>query len=89
MISDSILRYHALPVRHVCVIPIRENARGRNFGREKGLWPWLGGVGSCPGLLAVARQAVDEDDTGSVSWLYNPRESAHTRQWRLQGCGAA
>lgn len=67
MVSDPALRHHALPVRHVCIISECEDARSRKLGREEGLGPWLGRVGGGPGLLAVARQAVDKDDTGSVS----------------------
>lgn len=74
MVLDSTLRYHAFSVRHVCIISVRENARGREFRWEEGLWPWFGGVGSGPGLLAVACQAVDEDNTGSVSWQNYSRE---------------
>lgn len=68
MVLNSTLRYHAFPVRHVRIVSERENARSREFRWKEGLWPWLGGVGSSPGLLAVACQAVDEDNTASVSW---------------------
>lgn len=62
MVGNPILRHHALPVRHVCIVSEREDTRGRELGREEGLGPWLRRVAGSPCLLAVASQAVDKDD---------------------------
>ena len=67
MVCNSTLRYHAPPVRHVCIVSVREDARGRKFAREEGLWPWLGRMDSGPGFLAVAGQTVNKNDTEGVS----------------------
>lgn len=62
MATDPVLRHHSSPICHVCIVSEREHARGRELGREKGLGPRLGRVAGRPRLLAVAGQAVDEDD---------------------------
>ena len=62
MVGNPILRHHAPPVRHVCIVSECKDARGREFGWEEGLGPRLGRVAGGPGLLAVASQAVDKDD---------------------------
>lgn len=62
MVGNPILRHHAPPVRHVCIVSEGEDACGRELGREEGLGPRLGRVAGGPCLLAVASQAVDKDD---------------------------
>lgn len=64
MVADPVLRHHASPVCYVCIISESKDARGRKLGREEGLGPWLGRVAGGPGPLAIASQAVDEDDAG-------------------------
>ena len=64
MIRDPTLRNHAFPVSHTRIVSEGEDSCRREPGREEGLGPWLGFVVGGPGLLAVARQAVDEDNTG-------------------------
>ncbi len=67
VVGNPTLRHHAPPVGHVCIVSESKDARGREFGREKGLRPRLGRAASGPGLLAVAGQAVDEDDAARAS----------------------
>ena len=64
MIRDPTLRNHSFPVRHTGVVSEGEDSCRRDPGWEEGLGPWLGFVVGGPGLLAVARQAVDEDNPG-------------------------
>jgi hypothetical protein len=62
VVSNPVLRHHSSPVCHICIVSEREQARGRKLGREEGLGPRLGGIVGGPRLLAIAGQAVDEDD---------------------------
>lgn len=64
VVGNPTLRHHTPPVRHVCIVSERKDARGRELGREEGLGPRLGRVPGGPGLLTVAGQAVDENDAG-------------------------
>ena len=73
MVRNPTLRHHILPVRHVCIVSECEDARARKLGWEEGLGPRLGRVPGRPGLLAIAGQAVDEDDAvrgsaGGATW---------------------
>lgn len=64
VVCDPILRHHIPPVGHICIVSEGEYTRGRDLGREEGLRPWFGRVLGCPRLVAIAGQAVYEDDAG-------------------------
>jgi hypothetical protein len=54
VVGNPSLRHHAPPVRHVCIVSERKDARCRELGWEEGLGPRLGCIGGGPSLLAVA-----------------------------------
>jgi hypothetical protein len=63
MVSNPILRDHASPVCHICIISDCEDASVGNFGRQQSLRPWSGRILCLPRLLAVSGKAVDENNT--------------------------
>lgn len=63
MVPNSVLRHHASPVSHVCVISKCKYSHTREFGRKKGLRPRSEGAFRSPCLLAVSGEAMDENDT--------------------------
>jgi hypothetical protein len=82
VVADTILRYHASPVHHVCIVSEGEDARRWQFGWEEVLGPWARSSLGSPGLFAVAGQAVYEDDTDgelSVICLLIPRRFAYSK----------
>lgn len=89
MVCNPILRHNAAPIRHVCIVPESEDACCWDLGWEEGLGPGLGCAGGHPCLLAVARQAMDEDNATKVSQLFRQRAGRRTRQRRLRGCEVA
>ena len=73
MVRDAILRHHASPVGHVGVVSECEDARSGELGREEGLGPRLGFAVGGPRPLAVAGEAMDEDNAGmGMSAYCNP-----------------
>jgi hypothetical protein len=54
MVRNPILRHHASPICHVCIVAEREYARGRELGREENLGPRFGRVAGRLCLLAIA-----------------------------------
>jgi hypothetical protein len=85
MVENPTLRNHAAPVCHVSIIAECENARRRQLSREEGLGPRLGCVGGRPGPLAVASQAMDENNARSVSRLVTLDQGRRTRRWHRRG----
>jgi hypothetical protein len=62
VVSNSTLRYYAVPVGHICIVSEHEYACGWELGWEEGLGPWFGRVLGGPRLLAIAGPAVHKDD---------------------------
>jgi hypothetical protein len=67
MVPNPILRDHASPVHHTCIVSKCKNARVRDSGWEQCLRPRSSGILCRPCLLAVPGKAVDEYDTGCES----------------------
>ena len=67
MIRNPILGHHAPPIRDVCIVSESQDARVGYFGRQQGLGPRSRGCRTLPRLLAVASEAVDENDASD--WL--------------------
>jgi hypothetical protein len=61
VVCDPILRDHASPTGHMCIVSEREYARSWEFGWEEGLGPWFERVWGAPRLLSITSQAVNED----------------------------
>ena len=62
MIRNPTLGHHAPPVRDICIVSESQGARVGYSGRQQGLGPRSRGCGTPPCLLAVAGEAVDEND---------------------------
>jgi hypothetical protein len=67
MVLNPILRDHASPVHHTCIVSECKNTRVGDSGWEQGLRPRSSGTPCRPCLLAVPSKAVDEYDTGCES----------------------
>lgn len=64
VVSNAVLRDQSAPIDDIGIVSEGQNAGAGHFRREEGLRPRCRSALGRPRPLAVARQAVDEDDAG-------------------------
>ena len=95
MVADSVLRDHGPPVRNIRVVSERQDSGPGDLLREECGGPCSLSAWSGPGFVAVASEAVDEDDACEGSLISGSafgdvggkRRRERTRRWHWRAGG--